>query len=106
MLHLRRTATVFVAVLLIACTAVFAAPEPKRQATAHQEVSATDVELPSWLPLRNWTPAMTSSTAAAESQYCTRAIDPWGVACYIGCPDGCSCSAFGLIYMQCCCDVS
>lgn len=106
--YLRRTVSVFIAALLVTCTMASAAPEPNRQAGANKEEPRTDLEQrydsPFLAALRNLTPATAFSSTTSE--YCTRAIDPFGVACYVACPEGCSCSDFGFMYMQCCCDLA
>ena len=107
MLKARRVATAFAAVLLLACTVVSAESESRQQATIRQEARSTA----STQSLNGFLATLSSlkpgtAFSATTSQYCTRAIDPLGIACYIGCPDGCSCSDFGIYYSQCCCDIS
>lgn len=51
-------------------------------------------------------PLAGGDTSSAEAgPYCTRAIDPFCVGCYVGCPEGCWCIC-GDWFAQCCCDVS
>jgi len=107
MLRLRHTVTILLATLLMACATAYASPEPERQGQviANKEVTPPKTEprqdSPFLKALLSPTSAGAFSTTTAE--YCTRAIDPLGLACYVGCPEGCSCSDFGFWYEQCCC---